>query len=471
MTLQKKSDTTADTAARLPMRKSEKFSYGMGEVASGVTFGLVQSVLQKYYTDILGLSVISIMLLFVIARFWDAANDTICGHIIARLEPDKTGRYRRWFKWFAIPLAASTLLMFAKIPGLSASGYFIYACVTYIIFGMVYTCLNVPYGSLAQAVTIDNSERASLSVARSVGGVFGAIPALVLISFCYTTDESGAKQMSYPIIFAGVAAISVISMLSYIVLYRGTRERVVEPGKKGEKGIYMKSIKLLMKDRAFLMASVVAMLYLASQQFSMSYSTYLFQYYFNAPGLTMLPTVFQYLPVAVMMFFATGLGNRFGRRELCAYGVLAAGLGNLILYFMHTDNVWMYIAVLLISGVGTTFIYLLTWSIASDAIDHVSLNYGVEEPYAYSFFSFMRKLGHCVAAVCVNLALFKIGYEGNVLATSNITDSTLYEMYTWSVLVPAILYIIIFVLLRFAYPIGKREAAEQQAQMEQKWKK
>ncbi len=449
----------------------EKFCYGMGEVASGVTFGLVQSVLQKYYTDILQIGVISIMLLFVLARFWDAANDTLCGHVIARLEPDRTGRYRRWFKWFALPLAASTVVMFIKIPGLSTAGYFAYACVTYIIFGMVYPCLHVPYGSLAQAVTIDSGERASLSVARSVGGVFGAIPALLLISFCYTTDENGVKRMSYPIIIGGVAAIAVISLLCYVVLYRGTKERIVEPGKKDKKGVFFKSMKALLCDRAFVTAAIVAMLYLASQQFSMSYSTYLFQYYFNAPGLTLLPTVFQYLPVAAMMFFATKLGNRFGRREICAWGVLAAGLGNLILYLLHTKSVWLYIAVLLISGIGTTFIYLLTWSIASDAIDHAALKSGVEEPYAYSFFSFMRKLGHCVAAVFVNLALFKIGYEGNVLKTSNITDSTLTEMYTWSVLVPALLYLAIFVLLLFVYPLGKKAVAEQQKEKEARWKK
>jgi len=297
------------------------------------------------------------------------------------------------------------------------------------------------------------------------------VPALILISFCYETGEDGVKRMSYPIIITGVCIIAVLSLLSYVVLYRGTKERIVEPGKADKRGIFGKSIKALLTDRAFLTAAVVAMLYLASQQFSMSYSTYLFQYYFNAPGLTMLPTVFQYLPVAVMMFFATKLGNRFGRRELCAYGILAAGVGNLALYFMHTSNVWLYIAVLLISGVGTTFIYLLTWSIASDAIDHAALKSGVEEPYAYSFFSFMRKLGHCVAAVFVNLALFKIGYEGNVLNTANITDDTLSEMYTWSVLVPALLYLVIFILLRFVYPLGKQAVLEQQKEKDSRWQK
>ena len=448
----------------------EKFCYGMGEVASGVTFGLVQSVLQKYYTDILQISVINIMLLFVLSRFWDAYNDTLCGHIIARLAPDETGRYRRWFKWFAVPLAACTVLMFLKLPGLSSAGYFIYACVTYVLFGMVYTCLNVPYGSLAQAVTIDSGERASLSVARSVGGVFGAIPALLLISFCYVRNEDGIRVMSYPIIFGGAAAIAVLSMLCYIVLYRGTKERFVRESTADTKGIFGKSAKALLTDRAFMFAALSAMLYLASQQFSMSYSTYLFQYYFDAPGLTMLPTVFSYLPVAVMMFFATKLGSRFGRRELCAYGILLAGLGNLILYFMHTRNVWLYILVLLVSGIGTTFIYLLVWSIAADAIDHAALRSGVEEPYAYSFFSFTRKLGHCVAAVFVNLCLFRIGYEGNVLNTANITDSILEEMYMYSVLVPALLYLVTFILLRFGYPLGKKEIALQQAQKEKMWR-
>ena len=436
----------------------ERFGYGLGEVASGVTFGLVQSVLQKYYTDVLGINVISIMLLFVLARFWDAANDTICGHIIARLEPDATGRYRRWFKWFAVPLAASTVLMFVKIPGLSSGGYFAYACVTYVLFGMVYTCLNVPYGSLAQAITEDPRGRASLSVARSVGGVFGAVPALVLISICYRTDAGGAKQMSYPVIITGVCIIAVLSLIFYWLLYHNTRERIVEPGKKEKRGVYLASVKALMTDRAFMVCSFAAMFYLASQQFSMSYSTYLFQYYFNAPGLTMLPTAAQYVPVAVIMFFAARLGSRVGTRKLCAYGVLAAGVGNLLLYFLHTESVWLYAAVLMISGIGTTFIYLLIWSLAADAIEHVAKSRGVESPYAYAFFSFMRKLGHCVSAIFVNAALYKIGYENNVLKVSNITGDTLTQMYTYSVLVPALLYLVIFVLLRFADPLTGKNA-------------
>ena len=65
----------------------DKIGYAMGDLASLLVFGLVQSVLQKYYTDVLGIGVVSIMVMFVVARVWDAINDPIWGRIIDRLEP------------------------------------------------------------------------------------------------------------------------------------------------------------------------------------------------------------------------------------------------------------------------------------------------------------------------------------------------------------------------------------------------
>ena len=84
---------------------------------------------------------------------------------------------------------------------------------------------------------------------------------------------------------------------------------------------------------------------------------------------------------------------------------------------------------------------------------------------------FHEKAGHCVAAVFVNLALFKIGYEGNNLNTANITNTTLTEMFTRSVLVPALLYLAIFLLLRFVYPLNKETVLAQQKEKEAKWRK
>lgn len=445
----------------------DKIGYAMGDLASLLVFGLVQSVLQKYYTDVLGIGVVSIMIMFIIARIWDAINDPLWGRIIDRIPPAPDGRYRRWLKILAVPVALSAVLMFVKIPGLSEDGYLAYAYVTYILFGMLYTGINIPYGSLAQVITSDDRERSSLSVFRSIGSTFGAMPAMLLISFCYVKNANGTAVMSYSKILTGAIIISAVSVLAYLLCYRWTTERVPTKPTPKEKGQTWKVIKILLHSRPYMAVCLVGMLFLAAQMFSQSYNTYLFNYYFNAPGLSMMPTVCQYLPVAVIMLFAGKLGARFGRREVCAYGMLMAGVCNLALYLVGGTNVWMFLAVCLLSGIGNAFIFLLVWAIATDAIDYNEVSYGLhDEATSYAFFTFMRKLGQTIAAILVNMALLRIGYTDNVLNTANITGGTLDMMFTDSVLIPAVLYFLIFVILRFMYPLGREKIAQLQKEKE-----
>lgn len=445
----------------------DKIGYAMGDLASLLVFGLVQSVLQKYYTDVLGIGVVSIMIMFIIARIWDAINDPLWGRIIDRIPPAPDGRYRRWLKILAVPVALSAVLMFVKIPGLSEGGYLAYAYVTYILFGMLYTGINIPYGSLAQVITSDDRERSSLSVFRSIGSTFGAMPAMLLISFCYVKNANGTAVMSYSKILTGAIIISAVSVLAYLLCYRWTAERVPTKPTPKENGQTWKVIKILLHSRPYMAVCLVGMLFLAAQMFSQSYNTYLFNYYFNAPGLSMMPTVCQYLPVAVIMLFAGKLGARFGRREVCAYGMLMAGVCNLALYLVGGTNVWMFLAVCLLSGIGNAFIFLLVWAIATDAIDYNEVSYGLhDEATSYAFFTFMRKLGQTIAAILVNMALLRIGYTDNVLNTANITGGTLDMMFTDSVLIPAVLYFLIFVILRFMYPLGREKIAQLQKEKE-----
>ena len=439
----------------------DKIGYAMGDLASLLVFGLVQSVLQKYYTDVLGIGVVSIMVMFIVARIWDAINDPLWGRIIdgARVWPD--GRYRHWLRVFAVPVAVSAVLMFVRIPGLSQKGYLVYAYVTYILFGMLYTCINIPYGSMAQVITSDEKERSSLSVFRSIGSTFGAMPAMMLISLCYVKQADGRQVMSQAKIIVGVVTIAVLSVLAYCLCYSWSRERVETRPVPKAKGQTMKVISILFRSRPFMAVCVSSMLFLAAQMFAQSYYSYLFNYYFNAPGLTMLPTACQYLPVAVIMFFAGKMGNKFGRRDVCAYGMLVAGLFNLMLYVMGTRSVWMYLLVCMMSGIGSAFMFLLVWALATDAIDYNEVTYGVhDEATSYAFYTFMRKLGQTVAAVLVNLALLRIGYTDNVLNTANITEATLKRMYADSVLIPAVLFLLVFVILRWLYPLGKQRIAE-----------
>ncbi len=464
------------------IRMKDKLGYAFGDLASCLVFGLTQSVLNKFYTDVLYISVLNVMIMTIIARIWDAINDPIWGRMIdgAQVRPD--GRYRHWLRVFAVPTAVAAVLMFLPVQGFPSPAKIAWIYVTYILFGMLYTCINIPYGSMAQVITSDDKERSSLSVFRSIGSTFGAMPAMLLASFCYVAakDPSGntlldaegnaIKVMSPTITLIGVIVIAVLSVLFYFLCYGWSKERVASKPAPKQKGQTMKVVKALLKSRPFMAVSVASMLFLAAQMFGQGYNTYLFHHYFNAPGLTMLPTVFQYLPVAVIMFFATRMGNRFGRREVCSYGVLAAAVFYLVLFVLAlfgVTNVWLYLAANLVAGIGTAFIFLLIWALASDAIDYNKVAFGInDDATCYAFYSFMRKLGQTVATILINVPLLVIGYEGSKLRTEALTDASLKTMYNYSVMIPAVLFLLVFLILRFVYPLSKQRVEELQVEKE-----
>ncbi|MBR0081141.1 MAG: MFS transporter [Clostridia bacterium] len=450
------------------IKMKDKIGYAMGDLASCLVFGLTQSILNKYYTDVLEISVLSVMIMTIVARIWDAINDPIWGRIIDSAKPRRDGRYRHWVKFFAVPVALAAVLMFANVMGFGSGAKLAWIYVTYILFGMLYTCINIPYGSLAQVITSSDKERSSLSVFRSIGSTFGAMPAMVLASMCYVKLADGTKQMDYTRVFIGVVIIAVLSVVAYFLCYLWTKERVESKPEPKQKGNTLRVIKTLLGSRPFMAVSIASMLFLAAQMFGQGYNAYLFDHFFGMPGLTMLPTVFQYLPVAIVMFFATKLGNRFGRREVCSYGILLAAVFYIVLFVLALfgiTSVWMYLAACLMSGIGTAFIFLLIWALAADAIDYNKVVLGLnDEATSYAFYSFMRKLGQTVATILINVPLLRIGYDGANLKTEGLSADALQSMYNSSVMIPAVLFLLVFLILRFLYPLSKKKIEELQEQ-------
>ena len=462
--------TGSNIARTSGIRLKDKIGYAFGDLASCLVFGLTQSVLNKYYTDVLEISVLHVMIMTIIARIWDAINDPIWGRIIDRAKVGKDGRYRRWIKVFSLPVALAAVLMFLDVRGMVPAGRLAWIYITYILFGMLYTCINIPYGSLAQVITSDDKERSSLSVFRSIGSTFGAMPAMVLASVCYVTLADGTKQMDYKKVFIGVCFIAALSVIFYLLCYRLSKERVESKPEPAKKGTSSEVIRALLKSPPFMAVCLASMLYLAAQMFGQGYNTYLFHYYFEKPGLTMLPTVFQYLPVAVVMFFATNLGKKFGRNEVCSFGMLIAAVFYIILFLlslMGVTSVWLYLLANLMAGLGTAFLFLLVGVLATDAIDYNRVTYGLkDEATSYAFYSFMRKLGQTVATVLINVPLLRIGYNGSELKTEGLSASALKTMYNYSVMIPAVLFLLVFILLKFVYPLDKKRIDKLQEEKE-----
>ena len=244
------------------LKNKDYVGYAMVDVAGCLVFGLVTSLLQKFYTDVFALSPLFIMLMMVGARIWDAINDPIMGRICDSIKLSKWGRYRPWFLYASVPLTLSAILMFVKWPGLGDGVSYVctavYATIIYILFGMCYTMLQIPYGSLASVVTTDEKERTKLSVFRSIGAGIGSLPVILIASFCYdkrlASENSVNKimkdgiwyeigengriltDMNYKIVIIGVVILSLISFGMLMLAFKNNKERVITaPSKKKEK--------------------------------------------------------------------------------------------------------------------------------------------------------------------------------------------------------------------------------------------
>ena len=438
------------------LKAKDYIGYAMIDAAGCLVFSLVTTLLQKFYTDIFHLSPLFIMLMFIAARIWDGINDPIMGRICDTARPGKGGRYRPWILYAAFPLALSAVLMFLRFPGMGEEGHTVatcvYATVTYIFFGMAYTVLQIPFGSLASVVTTDAHERSKLSVWRSIGAALGSIPVLLIASFAYAKrlDANGnvvlgengkaITDMQYAPVIRGVVIMAVCSFVMLLIAYTLNRERVKTKPQKAEKGATAKAIRLLFTNRAFVSISLISMLLLAGQMFTQSFYTYLFDDYFHANWMNLA-------------------------------GVTAAAAANLILFFLRgmapERLMWIFLALCFVSGCGLTTLVMQLWAMVTDTIDDLEVKTSSrDDGTAYSVFNFFRKLGQVLSAVCVNGALLGMHYKYEKGAVQ--TMDNLKKMYDLATLIPAVLFAVMALMLFVYYPLTRKKVAELQEQKERK---
>ena len=356
------------------LKAGNYIGYGLIDAAGCLIFSLVTTLLQKYYTDILHLSPLFIMLMFIGARIWDAVNDPIMGRIADTAKPRKSGRYRPWILYSAFPLALFGVLMFVRLPGMGEPENMVFTCafatVTYVLFGMAYTMLHIPYGSLASVVTTDDRERSKLSVFRSCGAAIGSIPVLVIASFAYAKrlDDAGQPvigengkaitDMQYRPVITGVVIMAIVSFLLLLLAYKLNVERVKTKPQPKEKGAAGKALRILFKNRAFVAISLISKLLLSGQMFTQSFYTYLFDDYFHANWMNLAVQACTYSPILICMFFLPKMARKLGKKEVCAVGVAAAAGANLALFFLRDMDpstlLWVFLALSFVSGLGLT---------------------------------------------------------------------------------------------------------------------
>lgn len=445
-----------------PFGMRDKLGYLCGDMANDFTFIFASTYLTKFYTDVLGVSPYWVGILFLVARCVDAFTDVGMGRIVDTMSPAKDGRFRPWLRRMAIPVfVINALMYFHPAARLPMVWKIVYMFVTYILWGSVcYTAINIPYGSMASVISSDPGERTSLSTFRSLGAMVAAAPIGVITPLLLFRQEGG-QSILMPERFTLLALIfGGLAVAGYFICYRLCVERVELPNKEVEKGQgFFDLVKVLFKNRALMAIIGSAIAMLLCQLLGQSMVIYVFQDYFHNANLTIFGGIATALPMMVMAPIARKLSDRFGKKECSIVGCIVAILSYGALFLIHTSNPVVFIVLMLLGSVGVGFFNMVIWAFITDIIDYQEVLTGSrEDGTVYAVYSFSRKLGQALAGGIQGFALGLIGYvsttAGQVVQQS---QSTLDGIYNICTLTPTLGYLVVLLLLVFAYPLGKKE--------------
>lgn len=443
-----------------PFGMRDKIGYMFGDFGNDFTFIFASSFLMVFYTKVLGISGAMVGTLFLLARVVDAFTDITMGRIVDSVKPARDGRFRCWVRRMCGPVAIASFLMYqSAMAGAPMALKVVYMYVTYLLWGSVfYTSINIPYGSMASAITDKPDERTALSTFRTVGATLaGLIIGTVTPLLIYTKDADGNQIVrggSTFTIIAGVFALCAV--LCYVICYKLTTERVkVEPDTDAKKVTLGQTFTAIFRSRALLGIIGAAIFLLLSQLLIQAMNNYLYTEYFGSAGaisiMTILNTVLMLVVVAPL---SVPISRRFGKKEASTVGALLAGTVFLLLFFLKVKNVAVYIVLANIGMLGLGFFNTVIWANITDVIGDQEVKTGQrEDGTVYAVYSFARKLGQALAGGAGGWALSIIGYDQ--LAKVQ-TEAVINGLYTTSTLIPAVCFFIVALFLWFIYPLGKK---------------
>ncbi len=403
-------DNNRDTYVKLSAK--EKISYAIIDTADGFTWNFAASYLMYFYTDVFGISAAAVSLLMFISRFWDAVNDPIIGAMSDKTT-SKYGRYRPWVLFGAVPLAVSMALLFWVPPFASQGAKLAYAYITYAVFVLGYTVVNIPYTALAANLTQDPDERGKLAGIRIafalVGAILSAQAGTKLVAVLAGDSMDMAKGY-----FLTATVLALASVVLYIGGACGVKE-VFIPEKKKDANAF-KMIIQSMKNKWLLFAIVAHFLVGLTIYGRMAVVSYYFKYNVGRAELVSLFFVCMQLPMmagsGVSAFIAEKLKSKGKALSLSfgIYGILTC-LNSLVSPINAGAFFWMLLCVSnLFYGIG----YAVTYSIIPDTVEYHEYKFGVRnEGISASLTSFWNKMGMAIGTSATAAILAALNYVPN----------------------------------------------------------
>ena len=410
---------------------------------------------MKFYTDIMGVSAALVGTLMMAAKVVDAFTDVAMGQVVDRSGYTAKGKFAPWVRRFAGPVAVASFLIFAPYFADKPMGFKVFwMFFTYILWGSVcYTGVNIPYGSMASAMSDKPEERAMLSNWRTIGATVAQIVIVVILPMVvYTTDAEGHQVLSGSKTMLASGVCSILAVLVYLICYHLSTERVKMEAPEEKKNVF-ELFGVLFTNRAFVGIVVSALVFLLVQMTLSGMNNYIYPNYFNSAKALSMSGLLGCGVVLVMSTFVTKLAAKFGKKELAVVGAFIGAGSMFTAYFVHTTSVAVFIALYMLAYAGMSFFNIMCWAMIIDVIDDIEVKKNIRsDGTVYSVYSFARKLGQAAANGLTGLLLSIVGYSSATAFDPDVVNG----IYDVTTLFPAIGFLVLAASLAFLYPLSKK---------------
>ncbi len=450
-------DTKADIR---PFGIRDKIGYLFGDFGNDFTFILSSSFLLKFYTDVMGVSAGVVGAIMMIARFIDGFTDITMGRICDKSRVTKNGKFRPWILRMCAPVAIASFLIYqSSLRDMPMVFKIIWLSVTYILWGsFFYTSINIPYGSMASAISREPDDRQSLSTYRTMGSTLaGVIVGAGIPLLAYETIDGNTVLVGSKFtVIAGV--FSILAIICYLICYFLVTERVIPNSNNERKASSIGELfKSAFKNRALISIIVASVVMLLAQLTLQSISNYIYPNYYNNATAQSVSTFVMMGGMILSAIIAKPLARRYGKAEISIVANLSASIISILLFFIRPQNVWVYIALTSISWIGLGVFSMVSWALITDVIDYSEIKNGIrEDGTVYALYSFARKLGQAASAGLTGILLTIIGYNQDNAFSSSVLEG----IFNISTIVPAIGFLLLALILWFWYPLHKKKVDE-----------
>lgn len=454
----------ANSTSVRPFGMRDKLGYMFGDFGNDFTFILSSSFMLKFYTDVMGIGAGVVGLLMMAARFVDAVTDVTMGQIVDRSKPTKDGKFRPWIKRMCGPVAIASFLIYQSgFAGMSYGFKVFWMVITYILWGSIfYTSINIPYGSMASAVSADPDDRASLSTWRTIGATLASLvigvgtPMVAYETVNGNTVLSGTRMT----IIAGV--FGVCAIICYLLCFNLVRERVEVPANT-EKLDVGKMLKSIFTNRSLLGIIAAAILLLLGMLGMQGMAAYVFPNYYGSAAAQSASALAGSIAMLVICApLATKLAAKFGKKELSSVSCLFGAAVYVVCLIVRPANPFVYVGFYTLAYIGLGFFNTVIWAMITDVIDDAEVKNGVrEDGTIYSVYSFARKLGQAFSSGMIGGLLSMIGYTAETAFDPEVTAG----IFNLSCIIPAAGLAAVALALIFIYPLNKKRVQANVAEL------